>query len=332
MTAMSDFEMQLLRTLQQPLPISGRPFDNVAEQLETDPKTVRETIQALKDNGYIRRFRPQLNYRALGRMAALVCAHVPDETFDNVADAISALDGVSHNYCRRHYYNLWFTLQGTSLIAIDVMLQGLSEEFGVEFHSLPATRLFKLDVRFDPAGPQAAVKTSAERLAKEIIVPDVPSEPVELTEIEKQVLAAVQTGLPVTEGPFEEIPHMPPAADVVEVLRSLQQKRVLTKIAAVLDYRRLGYVANTMFCAEVPAERISGVGAELAACPMVSHCYERKTFDGWPFNLYGMCHAATDEQIAEMIDAFCIANGITHTQRLPTECELKKQPVTIAFG
>lgn len=331
MTVLSDFEIQLLRTLQQPLPICRRPFVKVAELLETSQQTVIETIGKLKDGGCIRRFRPQLNYRRLGRIASLVCAHVPDEKFDKVAGAINTLKGVSHNYCREHYYNLWFTLQGTSLIGIDVVLDGLRDEFEVDFHSLPATRLFKLDVRFDPVGPYAAFKTAPAAPAREIVMPDVPPIPVELTEVEKQVLAAIQTELPVSEMPFEDIPNMPPAVDFVEVLQLLSGKGVLSKIAAVLDYRRLGYIANAMFCAEVSSDRISAVGAELAACPMVSHCYERRVFDGWPFNLYGMCHAGSLEQIVEVIDSFCIANNITHTQLLPTERELKKQPVRITF-
>jgi DNA-binding Lrp family transcriptional regulator len=189
-----------------------------------------------------------------------------------------------------------------------------------------------LDVRFDPAGPQAVSEISFGAPVKEIVMPDVPPVPAELTDVEKQVLTAIQTELPVSKMPFEDIPNMPAAVDFVEILQSLSGKRVLGKIAAVLNYRRLGYTANAMFCAEVSAERIGAVGAELAACPMVSHCYERKTFDGWPFNLYGMCHAASLEQIAEVIDSFCIANDITHTQLLPTERELKKQPVRITFS
>lgn len=331
---LNDFEIQLLRVLQQPLPICEMPFAKVAELLETSQPTVIETIQRLKDAGFIRRFRPQLNYRALGRIASLVCAHVPDEKFDRVAEAVSAMEGVSHNYCRRHHYNLWFTLQAGSLIAIDVTLDGLREDFEIDFYSLPATRLFKLDVRFDPAGPGAAVceeAASNASNAREIVMADTPPVPVELTEVERAVLGAIQMELPVTEKPFEDLPDMPEGVDVIEVLRGVSKKGVLGKIAAVLNYRQLGYAANVMFCAEVEADRISDVGAELASCAMVSHCYERKTFGGWPFNLYGMCHAASVEQITEMTDSFCIANNLTHTQLLPTERELKKQPVRIVF-
>ncbi len=331
MSALTDFEIQLLRTIQQPLPICPRPFAKVGELLETTEQAVLETITKLKNDGFIRRFRPQLNYRALGRIAALVCAHVPDEKFDAVASAVSALDGVSHNYCRNHHYNLWFTLQAGSLIAIDVTLDGLKDEFDVEFHSLPATRLFKLDVRFDPAGPEAIAKQPFASPAAEMRMSDVPPVPVELTDTEKQVLGAIQSELPVTEMPFDVIPELPEAIDVIEVLQSVSDKGVLRKIAAVLNYTRLGYTANAMFCAEVPSDRISTVGADLAGCAMVSHCYERKTFDGWPFNFYAMCHAGSLEQIAEMTESACITHNITHTQLLTTERELKKHPVRIVF-
>ncbi len=331
MTALNDFEIALLRVLQQPLPICERPFAKVAELLETSERNVLETMTQLKDRGFIRRFRPHLNYRALGRIASLVCAHVPDEKFDRVADAVNALEGVSHNYCRSHHYNVWFTLQATSLIGVDVMLDGLREDFEVEFYSLPARRLFKLDVRFDPAGPGAATNAEPASTSKEIRLPDVPPVPVELTATEQAVLGAIQAELPVCERPFEALAGMPEGVDVIETLRAVSGKGVLGKISAVLDYPRLGYTANVMFCAEVSPEQISRVGAALAACPMVSHCYERKTFGGWPFNLYGMCHAGSVEQIAEMTESFCITHNLTHTQLLPTERELKKQPVKIVF-
>ena len=331
MTMLNEFEINLLRVLQQPLPICERPFAKVAKLLETSERNVLETMTQLKDRGYIRRFRPHLNYRALGRIASLVCAHVPDEKFDKVADAVNALKGVSHNYCRAHHYNVWFTLQATSLIAVDVMLDGLREDFEVEFYSLPARRLFKLDVRFDPAGPGAVLDTQTASNASEIVLSDVPPVPVELSETEKQVLEVIQTELPICERPFEAMDDMPEGVDVIETLRKLSARGVLGKIAAVLDYPRLGYTVNVMFCAEVQAENVSEVGAALAQCAMVSHCYQRKTFAGWPFNLYGMCHAGNVGQIEAMAESFCITHNITHTQLLSTERELKKQPVKIVF-
>ncbi len=320
------FDNQLLQVLQQPLPICERPFAEIAFKLDTTETHVLETIHKLKAAGVIRRFRPQLNYRALGRVASLVCAHVPHEKFDAVADAVSGLANVSHNYCRDHYYNLWFTLQGTSLIAAGVELAGLQEDFEIEFHSLPATRLFKLDVRFDPAGPALPGEIVPTQAVQEFLIPDIPSL-VTLSETQKQLLNVIQGELAITETPFDGLIE----GDAVGVLQSLVQAGVIRRVAAVLNYRVLGYSANTMFCAEVPAENIASVGGALAASAMVSHCYERATFDGWPFNLYGMCHAASGEDIEEMTESFCAEHAISNSQLLPTLTELKKEPVKIVF-
>ena len=86
-------------------------------------------------------FAGQINYRALGRTAVLVTADVPDDKLAAVGQLVSGLPGVSHNYIRRHRFNLWFTLQGTSEGDIDRQLAELSGQTGVVFHPLPALRL-----------------------------------------------------------------------------------------------------------------------------------------------------------------------------------------------
>ena len=46
-----------------------------------------------------------------------------------------------------------------------------------------------------------------------------------------------------------------------------------------------------------PEGRVDEVGRAFAALPYVSHCYERPAFPAWPYNLYAMVHAKTQEEL-----------------------------------
>jgi len=327
MTAtLSQFEIALLRRLKDSLPVCERPFAEMARALGVEQTRVIDTVSGLRACGIVRRFRPSVHYRSLGRIASLVTAHVPHDKFDPVADAVSRLPGVSHNYCRDHHYNLWFTLQAGSLIGVDVILDGLRDDFEIEFHSLPAERLFKLSFQLDPAGPDpASLGSQNPSVVTDKPVSDIPPVPVALTEPERAVLACVQRELPVCERPFESV--CPPGVDIYPLMQSLQQKGVLGRLAAVPDYTKLGYTANALFCLEVPEESAATIGTDLASYNLVSHCYLRRTFAGWPFNLYAMCHAGQMQTIEDFARQFCAAHALQRFQLLPTVSELKKEPV-----
>ncbi len=77
-----------------------------------------------------------------GLVSTLIAAHIEDDKIPVVADAINALSGVSHNYLRKHYYNLWFTLKSYK---VEEIIKDLSEKFKTDFYSFPSTVHYKLD-------------------------------------------------------------------------------------------------------------------------------------------------------------------------------------------
>ena len=324
---LTKFQKRLCNVLQEDLPICWRPFDDLAKYLGTDEKTLLDQIEHLKELGVIRRFRALINYRALGLTSTLVAAHVPADSLPAVADAVNALEEVSHNYLRQHYYNLWFTLQAQSSQKIELTLSTLSGRFGIDFHSLPVVRFFKLDVRFDvegegPAG--AGFLQDVGRLYGE--------EKVELNENQKRILSALQEELRLTPEPFDFMcGEGLEREDVLQIIKGLIDKGVIRRIAAVVNHRRLGFVANVMFAGEVPQDRIVQAGERLARFGIVSHCYERMTFEGWPYNLFAMIHGRSMGEIQHAINRFIEAEKIDSFVLLPTARELKKQPVKYHF-
>ena len=320
---LTKFQKQLCSVLQDGLPVCSKPFDDIAKFLNSDEGKVLEEIEELKRVGVIRRISALINHRALGMTSTLVAAHIRQENLQEVTEAVNSLRDVSHNYLRKHYYNLWFTLQAGSPEEVAVALSNLSARFGIDFHSLPVKHVFKLDVRFD--------LQSEEHLFGDVEqVPE--GVKIELNEAEKLILSKLQDELNLTGKPFDFL--CSEGSDEEEVLRIIAElidKGVIRRIAAVVDHRKLGFVANVLFCCEVGRERVLEAGKRLARFGIVSHCYERKTFENWPYNLFAMMHARSMGEIPRAINKFIEAEEIDSFELLPTAAELKKQPVKHRF-
>ncbi len=325
--SLTKFQKRLCNVLQEDLPICWQPFDDLAKYLDTDEKTLLNQIEQLKNLGVVRRFRALINYRALGMKSTLVAAHVPAESLQAVTEAVNALETVSHNYLRQHHYNMWFTLQARSTQKIDLVLSDLSGRFGIDFYSLPVEHFFKLDVRFD-----ALDETSAAAGFLQNVNQPSSYETVELNENQKRILLGLQEELCLTSQPFDFMcGDVLVPEDVLRIINELIDSGVVRRIAAVVNHRKLGYTANVMFAGQVPQNRVAWVGEQLAAFPIVSHCYERRTFEDWPYNLFAMMHAQSMGEIQHVINQFVEAEKIKSFELLPTAKELKKQPVKHRF-
>jgi len=327
---LTKLQKRLCNELQDGLPVCARPFDDLARYLESDEETVLREIGRLKKAGVIRRMGALINCQALGLISTLVAAHIAEGNLREVAEAVNSLAEVSHNYQRAHYYNLWFTLQGESAEQIEVTLSNLSGRFGVDFHSLPVKRVFKLDVRFD-AESEGQPVSDVQEAATEVKSEKVKGK-IELNENEKLILARSQKDLEVTSKAFEFLcGEGLKEEDVLRIIKELIDKGVIRRMAAVVDHRKLGFVANVLFCSEVAEDKVVEAGERLARFGIVSHCYERETFERWPYNLFAMMHGRSMGEIQHVINKFVEAEEIDSFELLPTAVELKKKPVRHHF-
>lgn len=320
---LTKFQKQLCSTLQDGLPICQRPFDDIARFLGTIEQTVLQQTAILKAAGVIRRIAALINYQAIGLSSTLVAAHIPDESLPEVIAAVNSLENVSHNYLRTHYYNLWFTLQAASFEEANITLANLSVRFGLDFHSLPVERIFKLDVRFDPNNQTELLGSAWQEPTYKIV---------HLNENEKLLLSKLQSDLQLVAKPFDFLCGGDLAIeDILRILTELTDKGVIRRIAAVVDHHKLGFVANVLFVAKVSPDRIVEAGSALARFGIVSHCYERRTFENWPYNLFAMMHSRSMGEIQRTIDKFTQTQKIDSFELLPTAAELKKQPIKHRF-
>ncbi|MCJ2562779.1 MAG: Lrp/AsnC family transcriptional regulator [Candidatus Thermoplasmatota archaeon] len=139
----------LLRTLQEGLPLSTRPFRAIAERLGRTEEEVISGIRDMTESGTIRKLGAVLNPRRMGYVSVLAAASIPDENVEETAAVISEYRGVTHNYLREGDPNMWFTLIEPDLETLESHLTDIEKNIGVRVIRMPATKLFKIGVKLD---------------------------------------------------------------------------------------------------------------------------------------------------------------------------------------
>lgn len=147
---MDEEDRKLLNLLQEAFPVCSRPFFSIGEALGMEESEVLERIGKMKQNGYIRRISGMFNPRELGYVSTLCAMKVPEERVEEVAQIINGYAGVTHNYVRRHRYNLWFTLIEPSTERIEEVLREIQEKTGIDnLLNLPSKKVYKIKANFN---------------------------------------------------------------------------------------------------------------------------------------------------------------------------------------
>jgi siroheme decarboxylase len=309
---LTTFEKRLCNTLQNGLPINERPFALIARSLHTDENTIIVKTKGLVKKGVIRWFGPVINWRAIGKFSTLVTAHIEKEDLAKVVKAVNSLDGVSHNYLRNHHFNLWFTLRGDSQKEVEAILKKFSKRFKTQFYSLPVINAFKLDVRFDAESGGRRLLTEDGRQTTD------DGRRRKLSWVDERILQKLQGGIKVVKRPFSFFKEDYENYDCLIHLSEMIDECIMFRIGAIANQRMLGFAANAMFVCNVPQSRIIKVGKKLASLNNVSHCYERRVFKNWPYNLYGMMHGRSLVELRKIAGKFVTAQGVKKWELLET--------------
>ncbi len=138
----------LLNQAQANFPVQSHPYRVLGERLGISEDEVLARIAKLRQDGIIRRIGASINSRGLGFVSTLVCAKAPVESLEDFVTIINSYPGVTHNYLRKHDYNVWFTLIAESEAVKQQIIRDMSEKTGVELFEFPAKKIFKIRVDF----------------------------------------------------------------------------------------------------------------------------------------------------------------------------------------
>ncbi len=129
----------------------------------------------------------------------------------------------------------------------------------------------------------------------------------ELSDLDRRLILAVQDGLPLVPRPFAVVAAAAQCAenDAIARLSQLAEAGVIKRFGLVVRHHELGYDANAMTVWDIPDDRVDAVGARMAEFPHVTLCYRRpRRPPQWRYNLFAMVHgrdrAVVERQVAEM--------------------------------
>ncbi len=317
-------DRKLLNLIQSGFPLCREPFAALGASLGVPEDDVWRRIRSLKQKRILRSISAVFNASGLGYHSTLVAMHLDQARIDEAAGLISRHPGVSHNYLRDHYLNLWFTLTTKKDTDLEATAAGLGESAGAEITlSLRARQAFKINVCFDMMGQDRTLGDGDE-------VRFGPAGNDELRDGEVAVVRELQRDLPLESRPFDAMADRL-GMDVAEFLRkaaSFTDRGIMRRYGARLDHYRAGFVTNALSCWNVEPDTIERVGKTLADHPSVSHCYERETAPQWRYNVYAMIHGHSAEEPPSVARQLSEDTGVADYLLLPSTKEYLKRRMT----
>jgi DNA-binding Lrp family transcriptional regulator len=166
---------------------------------------------------------------------------------------------------------------------------------------------------------------------KSLSTEGVAEEPVDLEgvdydELDIAVIRATQGDMPIVSEPYA-----PAAAELgmtqeklLEHMAAMKERGILRRVAAILFHRRAGFSANGMGVWVVPDEKIEEYGPRMASFRGISHCYQRPTYEDWPYSVFTMAHGRSKEECDTILDTIASEFGIAQRATLYSSTEFKK--------
>lgn len=134
--SLDELDRRIIRATQSGLPLVPRPYEAVGAALGISGEQVRERMQAMLDEGLIRRIGAVPNHYRLGFTAnGMSVWDVADERVDELGERIGQLPFVSHCYRRPRKppvwpYNLFAMLHGRSRDEVEAQAQQVAALLG----------------------------------------------------------------------------------------------------------------------------------------------------------------------------------------------------------
>lgn len=153
---------------------------------------------------------------------------------------------------------------------------------------------------------------------------------------DRDIIAATQAGLPLTERPYAEVARRTGLSedDVMARLARLLQEGIVRRIGIVPNHYALGLTHNAMTVWDVDDDAIARLGPMIGALPFVTHCYRRpRRLPVWPYNLFAMVHGRSAGEvegktaaIADLLGASCRGRDVLLSTRILKKTGMRIRP------
>ena len=319
-------DARLIDEYQSGFPVRERPFEAVADDLDTTPEDVLDRVRRLREAGVFRRFGAVLNPPVIGS-STLAAVQAPEDRFDEVADVINGYRQVNHNYERAHDWNQWFVVTAGSRERRDDILADIEARTGCEVLNLPMLTDYYIDLEFPVVNSDRFARESLDStdVAATTISEDATGD---LSALDADLLLAIQDGFPLSATPYRDVAD-DIGADVSEVLAAVERLLAdgcIKRVGCIVNHVVTGFDANCMVVWDVPDDELDERGVAVGQLPYVTLCYHRPRRPGqdWQYNLFTMIHGRESDAVDEKIDELAADHLPFDHERLYSERTLKQ--------
>lgn len=292
---MDKLEVDALMELQYRFPLTPQPYLEVAQRIGVGFNTLKRLVEGLKRRGVIKRLGFNINYKASGKVAALVAARAPGVVKEELRLALLRDPEVTHNYVRDHEtYNVWFVVKRRSVDELMKSVKEVAERAGVEdYLVLLGKRTYKLSVKFD-------LRRGVSWAPPDVLPERIPT--FDELGLDKKPFSILSRWIPVEERPFKKIAvdHGFREEELVGILRELHEKRVIRNVGATLEGRLAGINHDGMVVFNTGEEECRTIAERV---PEATHVVYRVPLNGeWRYPAYFMVHADDKRKIRAVAD------------------------------
>lgn len=145
----SDFDIRVIRAVQDDLQLVSHPFEECARSQGLTERELFEGMADLKRRGHLRRVAAILHHRRAGYAAnAMAVWSVPEEDAENLGRRMAEFAAVSHCYQRPIYedwrFNLFSMIHGRKVTDCERVVEAIRDATGIEDYAvLYSTKEYK---------------------------------------------------------------------------------------------------------------------------------------------------------------------------------------------
>ncbi len=317
-------DKKILNAIQGRFPLEEKPFETIGRKAGCSEDEAIARVQKMKNARIIRQISAIFDSRALGYSSTLVAASIPKDNEEKGALVLNEHPGVSHNYRRNHKFNVWYTvtIPPDSILGLEKTVAIFHKLSGAtSMRILPTLKLFKIGVNLNIVdGEHSSSDGFSDKDRKKAL------KHFGLTDEDIVLIRELQKDLPIVASPFEDIAsHSRMTTEqLLARTKTFQEQGKMRRFAAVLNHRNAGFISNAMGVWDVPPEKIDETGPVMAAFPEVSHCYQRPVYSDWPYSIFTMVHAKSDDECKNILTRISEKTGATNYDALFSTREYKK--------
>jgi len=295
---MNELELHLLNDYQRDFPLVAAPYLTIANELGVSEDVVLETLRRLRMAGTVSRVGAVFRPHRIGH-SALAAMSVPQHRLEEAAQIINLRSEVNHNYEREHAYNIWFVVAAEDEPRVLQVLHELELEIGCRALYLPMLEDYHIDLGF------SLTENSGKAARRSIGNAKGMNNQLPLSEADRNLVAALQGGLPLVPHPYAEVAKIAGVAEeaVLARLQGMIDADIIKRFGVIVRHHELGFRANAMVVWDIPDEQAAQFGKCVGEAEGVTLCYRRpRRLPEWRYNMFCMIHGRDRDKVCELIN------------------------------